>query len=246
MQHFIKFPKLLMMVNIFIALAILFYSINCAHADWRTASRAPLGIAPDPAVVTEAVVQVYAARAHSWRGVFGVHTWISIKEDHGERFTNYEVLGWRVRQGGPAVSTSHRPPDSRWFGSEPEILAELRGAVAADIIPTIKKAVENYPYKDRYTIWPGPNSNTFVAHIARQVPELRLDLPPTAIGKDYIPGNVVAYTPSGTGAQFSLFGLLGVMVGVEEGVEVNILGLTFGIDPLDLSLKLPMAGRVGP
>jgi hypothetical protein len=34
------------------------------------------------------------------------------------------------------------------------------------------------------------------------VPELRLDLPPTAIGKDFLPnGEVVARAPSGTGFQ---------------------------------------------
>ena len=52
-------------------------------------------------------------------------------------------------------------------------------------------------------------------------------------------------TPSGTGYQFSLGGLLGLMVGREEGVELNILGLIFGIDPLGPAIKLPMAGRIG-
>ncbi len=45
--------------------------------------------------------------------------------------------------------------------------------------------------------------------------------------------------------QVSLFGALGVLAGVEEGLELNVLGLTFGIDPNDLSLKLPLVGRVG-
>jgi len=27
---------------------------------------------------------------------------------------------------------------------------------------------------------------------------------------------------------------------------VNLLGLSFGINPFDLSLKLPLVGRVGP
>lgn len=35
------------------------------------------------------------------------------------------------------------------------------------------------------------------------------------------------------------------MVAAEEGVEINLLGLTFGIDPLDLSLKAPFVGRIG-
>jgi hypothetical protein len=32
-------------------------------------------------------------------------------------------------------------------------------------------------------------------------------------------------SPSGTGVQVSLFGLLGVLAGVEEGVELNLLSL---------------------
>jgi hypothetical protein len=45
--------------------------------------------------------------------------------------------------------------------------------------------------------------------------------------------------------QVSHYGLLGFLVGPEEGFEVNILGLTFGVDPRDLALKLPGIGRVG-
>ena len=216
-------------------------------ADWRTASREPLGIAPDPAVTREAVVQVYAARAFSWRGIFGVHTWIAAKPTDADAFTVYEIIGWRARYGGSALAISEKEPDQRWFGAEPEILADKRGAGVDDMIRRIDAAARAYPHATTYTVWPGPNSNTFTAHVARAVPELALDLPPTAIGKDYLPGGgFAAKTPSGTGYQLSLFGLLGVMAGVEEGVEINILGLTFGIDPKDLAVKLPLAGRLGP
>lgn len=216
-------------------------------ADWRTASREPLGIAPDPAVTKEAVVQVYAARAFSWRGIFGVHTWIATKPTDAGAFTVYEIIGWRARHGGSALVITEDAPDRRWYGAEPEIIADKRGAGVDEMIKRIDAAARAYPHTKTYTVWPGPNSNTFTAHVARAVPELAVDLPPTAIGKDYIPsGGFAAKTPSGTGYQVSLFGLLGVMAGVEEGVEVNILGLTFGIDPKDLAIKLPLAGRLGP
>ena len=39
-------------------------------------------------------------------------------------------------------------------------------------------------------------------------------------------------------------GVLGVLVGWEEGVEVNVFGLTFGVSPVRLALKLPMLGNV--
>jgi hypothetical protein len=73
-----------------------------------------------------------------------------------------------------------------------------------------------------------------------------LDLPVTAIGKDFIVGGMpVAMSPSGTGVQLSLFGLLGVLAGVEEGLELNLLSLTFGVDLKRPALKLPVVGRVG-
>jgi len=65
--------------------------------DWRTASHAPVGLAPDPANTTEAIVQVYAARAVGWRGVFGVHTWFAVKPAAANAYTVYEIIGWRLR-----------------------------------------------------------------------------------------------------------------------------------------------------
>lgn len=215
--------------------------------DWRTASRESAGIAPDPAELKEAVVQVYAARAFSWRGILGVHTWISVKPTDGVEFTVYEVIGWRAYRGQSVVSISNRPPDGRWFGATPQLLLDLRGPGVDAVIARIDTVAKNYPYPHQYRVWPGPNSNTFTAYVARSIPQLRLDLPPTAIGKDYLTDNaLIAETPSSTGYQFSLFGVLGVLVGVEEGLEFNVLGLTFGIDPADFALKLPAIGRVGP
>jgi hypothetical protein len=193
----------------------------------------------------EAVVQVYAARAVRWRGYFGVHTWVSVKRSGAAEFTTYEVNGWRLRRTGTAVSVDHRAPDARWFGNRPVLLAERRGESVDELITRIEQALEAYPYADVYRVWPGPNSNTFVAHVLRAVPELRADLPAHAIGKDYLEPVFVARSPSGTGAQLNLFGVLGALAGVEEGIELNVLGLTFGVDPLDLALKVPMAGRIG-
>lgn len=226
--------------------AVTAWDRHSVKADWRTASRESTGIAPDPSEVTEAIVQVYAARAYNWRGYFGVHTWIAVKPTDALEFTVYEVMGWRAYHGGNAIAISNRNPDRRWFGAAPEILADVRGEGVDEMIEEIEAAVKTYPYSHNYTVWPGPNSNTFTAHVARAVPELRLDLPPTAVGKDYIPGGgVFAKTPSGSGYQFSLFGLFGLMAAKEEGVELNILGLTFGIDVMNPALKLPLAGRIG-
>jgi hypothetical protein len=213
--------------------------------DWRTASREPANIAPDPAETREAVVHVYGARTYSWRGAFGVHTWISVKPTGAPSYTIYEVIGWRARHGGSALAIHNGIPDRYWFGSRPELLAEMRGEGVDAIIERIDTAARAYHYRDTYTIYPGPNSNTFVAWVAKQVPELRLDMPPTAIGKDYLGDSLVDRVPSGTGYQFSIKGLFGILAAVEEGLEVNIIGLTFGVDPKSLAIKLPGVGRLG-
>ena len=215
-------------------------------ADWRTASRESAGLAPDPASTREAVVQVYSARAVSWRGWFGVHTWIAVKPANAAEFTVHEVMGWRLKRTGTALVARNRAADGYWYGNKPELLADVRGAGVDDIIQRIETAITEYPYPDRYHVWPGPNSNTFVAFVLRKVPELRVDLPPTAIGKDYLGWRSVNKTPSGTGGQASLFGVVGVAAGIEEGLEVNVLGLNFGLDPKSLSIKLPLLGRLGP
>ncbi|MFM2129136.1 MAG: hypothetical protein RL477_682 [Pseudomonadota bacterium] len=222
---------------------------GCARlsGDWTTASREPAGIAPDPAGTPEAVVQVYGARAFRWRGAFAVHTWIAVKPANAPAFTSYEVTGWGVRRGGgSAINIEEGAPDRHWYGARPELIADVRGSRAAAAIEKIKAAVASYPYPDSYRTWPGPNSNTFVAHLLRQAPEIAADLPPTAIGKDFLPnGDVLAPTPSGGGGQMSLLGLAGVLASPEEGIEVNVLGLSFGIDPDELALRLPGIGKVG-
>jgi hypothetical protein len=229
-----------------LALAYLAFSGQLGAADWRTASRESVGLAPDPATTPEAVVQVYSARAVSWRGWFGVHTWIAVKPSNASEFTVHEVVGWRLKRAGTTLVASHRPADGRWYGARPELLGDIRGPGVDAIIARIETAVAEYPYPGRYHVWPGPNSNTFTAFVLRKVPELRADLPPTAIGKDYLGWRSVNRTPSGTGAQASLFGVVGVAAGLEEGLEINLLGLNFGVDPKSISLKLPIVGRLGP
>ena len=106
------------------------------RGDWSTASHASTGLAPDPVQVPEAVVQVYAARAFAWRGAFSVHTWVAVKPAHAERYTRYEVIGWRFYRGlSPVSASSDRAPDAQWFGANPWLLRDVRGTAAPDVKP---------------------------------------------------------------------------------------------------------------
>lgn len=230
-------------VSVFLAGIVL---VHVRGADWRTADRSSAGIAPRPENYNWSVVQVYAARAFGWRGTLAVHTWIATKEKNAKSYVVHQVLGWRKRRNLPVVISEPDIPDRIWFDNKPELLVDIRGPEAETILEKVLAAVKEYPYQHEYTMWPGPNSNTFTAFIGRQVPELKLDLPPTAIGKDYLPGEkFIGTAPSGTGHQVSLYGLAGLMVSREEGIELNFLGLDFGINPWKPALRLPGFGIVG-
>jgi uncharacterized protein YceK len=159
---------------------------GCTTNDWRTASREPAGIAPDPAEKREAVLQVYGASAWGWRGWFAIHTWIAAKPTDGSTYTVYEVIGWRQRRGLPVVRIEQDLPDRYWFGERPRLLKEFRGEGVDRLITAVDRAARSYPWPDTYIAFPGPNSNTFTAWIGKQVPELGLDLPFSAIGSGYV------------------------------------------------------------
>lgn len=216
------------------------------RGDWRTASNRSAGVAPEPASHDEAVVQVYASRAFSWRGAFSDHMWLAVKPRNAERYTRYEVIGWFRSTGHSVVSISDkRPPDAEWFGAAPRVVRDVRGEPADAIIAKLPAAIAAYPFGDTYTVWPGPNSNTFLAYLGRAIPELHLILPSTAVGKDFLPiSEAVSRTPSGDGIQISLYGVLGVLAGRDEGLELNVLGLVTGIDFARPALKFPGIGRV--
>jgi Protein of unknown function (DUF3750) len=214
--------------------------------DWRHATQRSAGLAPDPGSHRDAIVQVYASRAFSWRGAFSDHTWVAVKAAGADHYTRYEVIGWYGGGGHSVISvTDNRAPDAEWFGAAPRLIRDVRGREAEAVIAKLQEAVASYPYGNTYHAWPGPNSNTFVAHVGREIPELRLAMPSTAVGKDFMPvDRILSTSPSGTGKQLSLLGVLGILYGPDEGVELNVLGLVTGVDIRHPAVKLPGLGRV--
>ena len=211
--------------------------------SWRAADWSSAKLLPEAAGAPQAIVAVYAARVGRWRGIFAHHTWVVVKEAGAQQYTRYDKVGW-----GSPVRTNGWAPDGRWFGNAPHPVAVIEGAQAERLIPQIQRAVAAYPYRTfgAYNAWPGPNSNTFVAHILRSVPGLDAALPPTALGKDCQPlRELVGLTPSRTGIQISLGGYAGLVLGWVEGVEIDFLGLVAGFDIRRPAIKLPGWGRIG-
>ncbi len=157
-----------------------------SEKNWRTASRESAGIAPDPSVTDEAVLHVYGASTWGWRGWFSIHTWIAAKRTGETVYTVYDVVGWRGYNGRPVLRIGTDIPDRYWYGAKPRILKKHTGKGVDQLIDAVHQAAQAYPWKTTYKAFPGPNSNTFTAWVAKHVPGLELNLPLTAIGSGYV------------------------------------------------------------
>lgn len=173
--------------GIFLVVVLIIFGLaGCsADKDWRTASREPAGILPDPQTSHEAVLSVLGANAWSWRGWFAIHTWIAAKKTGESAYTVYDVVGWRGRHGRPVLDIRNDIPDRYWYGSRPELIQLKKGTGVDELIDKVDKAARAYPWETTYKAFPGPNSNTFTAWVGLLVPELEMDLPFSAIGSGY-------------------------------------------------------------
>ena len=180
-----KTIKVLIILPLFLLALLIALNLMDGN-EWRTASRESSGIAPDPSITQEAILHVYGARAWGWRGWFAIHTWIAAKRTGETSYTVYDVVGWRLHRSPQVLGIREDIPDRYWYGEKPRILKAHRGEGVDELIEAVDAAARAYPWKDAYKVFPGPNSNTFTAWIAKQVPELELDLPFTAIGSGYV------------------------------------------------------------
>lgn len=226
-----------------LALHAAWWMITDPAKAWNEVDWSSSGILAPARARPQALVHVYAARVGRWRGTAAEHTWIVVKEKGATSYTRFDKTFW-----GRPVKTNVWVPDSRWYGHTPYLVGRVEGADAERLIPQIRRAVARYPFSapGGYRAWPGPNSNSFVAHVLRSVPASGVAMPPLAIGKDFrTDWWPIGRTPSGTGVEISLFGLVGAAAGWAEGIEVNILGLTAGVDVRRPAIKLPGFGRIG-
>jgi Protein of unknown function (DUF3750) len=218
------------------------YSTREHATSFREADWSSTGMLPPASADKNARLLVFTGRTGRWKGIFAVHSWIVFKPQNATNWSRYDVVGW-----GQPVRMNNWVPDGRWFGNTPRVLVDVRGPQAVALIPKVKAAIAQYRYNmfGDYRVWPGPNSNTFVASVLRAVPELGVTLPPNAVGKDFRTYPYAGLSDSGTGVEASLWGLLGVKAGWVEGIEINFLGLVTGLDLRHPGVKLPGFGRLG-
>ncbi len=242
-----RFPKVLMWFLVVTVVAPIGLSAATRYAQgwpssWRNADWSTSGILPNAAAVPPATVIILSTRTGNWKSIFAEHMSIIVKPDGAAAWTRYDVVGW-----GQPVRKDNYPADAKWYGNIPCIVHRMEGDAAARAIPEIEEAIATYPHSQRgsYSVWPGPNSNTFVSWVVRHAEGLDLELPPVAVGKDWLgPGFGFARAASDTGYSMSVAGVIGATLAWEEGAELHLLGSTIGIDWNDLAIKLPGIGKV--
>jgi hypothetical protein len=188
------------------------------------------------------IVAVKSARVTSrfpWFTRFAHHTWIDVKRGDESSWLRVEVRG---RGRGVLVRplTASDARNDSWFGGRPVHLLELitgePARLLAEQIETVALA-ERQRYVDDYLIWPGPNSNTFVADLAEALPDLAFVFDANAVGKDFAWIDA-GRTSSKTGVRLDT-PIVGAAVGLREGIELHVIGLTLGVRLWPPGLALP-------
>lgn len=221
--------------------ALAWWAVVDRPSSWRAADWGASGLLPPAARLPGPAVAVLAARTGGWKGAVSVHSWLVWKRAGDAAWTRHDVVGW-----GRPLRRDAYPPDGRWYSNDPFVVGALSGAAAAAAIPRLEAAVAAYPHghPGAYRLLPGPNSNTFVAHVLREVP-MGIALPPIAVGKDWLGDGLRGLRDAGGDLHLSAWGVAGLSVGPRTGVELHLLGQTLGLDVLRPALKLPGIGRVG-
>lgn len=209
---------------------------------WRQANWSSAGILSKKPVVNDAEVYVFTARTGGLKGAFATHSWLVLKPKGARRYDRYDVVGW-----GRPVRKNAYDADGHWYSNKPVINHHIVGEKAELLLPQVEKAIANYRWREQgdYILWPGPNSNTFVANVLRQVPELAAFTPSTAVGRDF-PADGRWIGQRNDGALFAtLGGYFGIVVGGGKGLEINFLGLVAGINPMAGQVLIPAFGAFG-
>lgn len=238
-----NFSLVLLVIFVMPALATAgWWGMQDRPGSWRNADWSSAGLLPRAPTEDEAAIYVLAARTGGIKGAFSLHSWLVVKKPGSSHYDRYDKVGW-----GSPIRHNAYAADGRWYSNAPEIVASATGAEAARLVPAVEAAIADYRFSNYgdYRTWPGPNSNSFVAHVLRSVPALGATLPPNATGRDYAPG-LFAFdlAPDWRDLHVTLGGVLGFALGARSGMEFHFAGLVAGLDIAHPAIKVPAYGTV--
>jgi hypothetical protein len=114
-----------------------------------------------------------------------------------------------------------------------------------EVLSCLRRARREYDtqHPDYFPI-PGPNSNTIIDYLLRRC-NIHVELPATAIGRDYRGPIGASVTSRGSGVQLETW-VLGAKLGLEEGVELHLLDMPLGVHFWPPGITVPVnPGRIG-
>jgi hypothetical protein len=192
----------------------------------------PLAVPEDD----EPAVAVLSDALPEAMGGVGRHSWIAVRQRGSREWRRYEVLGNAGRYYGDPFEGDD--------GDDVRLHGLVHGAEAEPIIACLDRELPRYNEEEDYGFWPGPNCNTFVERMARRC-GIHVDLPATAVGRDYRGLVGASVTSRGTGVQVES-PLVGVKLGLAEGIELHLFSLALGLDLWPPAIIVPVGpGRIG-
>ncbi len=165
------------------------------------------------------------------------HPWFAVRKKGQTQWEIYEVGGGGSEDDPFTHHTSYGDPilHKVWRGEEAEAAADCLAKYGHET---------KYDIERNYIFYPGPNSNTYGDRMLRKC-GLHASLPSTSVGKDWRGLFGGGVTSEGTGLQLET-PVLGIKIGLKEGIEIHVIGLAIGIDFWPPAIIVPLGpGRIG-
>ena len=170
---------------------------------------------------------------------FATHTFLDYRENVNSQWIRIEVstpTSGIVHKKISLVAAHGR----KRFGERVRILSQSDGLANPHFARDIRAFAASYD-DSVYQSYPGPNSNTFMEKMIRKVDGVSAILDHNAIGKES--GFYLGKTAGGTGLKLQT-PVLGVALGLREGVEVSALGLSGGVSIYPPSIRIPFLPKI--
>lgn len=199
------------------------------------------------AAETGPLVLVKEARipdGEAWYAQFATHGWFDVREVEGGAWTRIEVLSPASGVQVSELAQDRALADLRWNNRPVRVHGVLRGSEAAIAARELLNSAAAYDGED-YRAIPGPNSNSFVATLVADTTRLRTTMHHNAVGKDYLTPLGVARTPSKSGGRIDT-PWIGGALGLQEGFELHLVGLQFGVGLWPPRICVPFLPEIGP
>lgn len=193
-------------------------------------------IKPDTLIV---VKDVDIPRTEPLIAQFATHTYIDYRKNIDSPWNRIEVYNRKSGIVNSEISDEEAHNKIR-FNERVRILSQSDGKANPHFVRDIHAFAASYD-DTVYRSYPGPNSNTFAEKLIRNVDGITAILDHNAIGKEY--GFYAGKTAGGTGIKLQT-PILGVSIGLKEGLEISTLGFSMGVSLYPPSIRIPFLPKI--